>query len=115
MEITISKLFEHDGNKENMSIPSSFTKEANVPILEKAKKTLPIVKKRFRRPLQDITHLFINSQPLVQLSSAAFLTESFLSPVAAAATNCRKRKADGDDEIDSTKKNASKILRKEFR
>ncbi|KAL3509239.1 hypothetical protein ACH5RR_028640 [Cinchona calisaya] len=119
MEATVSHIEEHDDDKENYNIiiPFVSTKEiSNAPILEKAKIAVPIVNRRFRRPLQDITHLFITTNslpPLLQLSDLGFY-----SPLNStlAAVNSRKRKiSDGNEFDDSVMKTASKILRKEFR
>ncbi|GFS34759.1 hypothetical protein Acr_00g0035810 [Actinidia rufa] len=67
-------------------------------------------KRRLRRPLRDITHLF--NSPIQ--SASAPITQLHLSfPVPALASNLRKRKA--TDEIDSTQLANSKSLRKNFR
>ncbi|KAH7861956.1 hypothetical protein Vadar_033014 [Vaccinium darrowii] len=67
-------------------------------------------KRRLRKPLRDITHLF-NSQ--TQSDSARDTDFQLLSPVPELALNLRKRKA--IDEIDSAHQLKSKSLRIHFR
>ena len=102
---------EHD-NKEN--IPPSSVVEPN-PVLQESKlSSIGIkVKRRFRRPLRDITNLFIVGQS-AQSGSAAFSDCGLHSLSSSAALICRKRKA-ADDDIDLKQNTCSKILRKEFR
>ncbi|KAG5545159.1 hypothetical protein RHGRI_017586 [Rhododendron griersonianum] len=67
-------------------------------------------KRRLRRPLRDITHLF-NSQ--IQSNLAQDTGFQLPSPVPAPALNFRKRKA--IDDIDSMHQMNSKSLRMNFR
>ncbi|GAA0157250.1 hypothetical protein LIER_14557 [Lithospermum erythrorhizon] len=100
MEVVVSH-FEHD-NKEN--IPPFSSKNMKQEQVKGQSSAACIVKRKFRRPLRDITHLF--NQPNLQ-NPAAF-TDIQLN-----LTSLRKRKA--ADEVDSMHKSCSKILRKEFR
>ncbi|GAV75989.1 hypothetical protein CFOL_v3_19465, partial [Cephalotus follicularis] len=92
-------------NKEN--IPPFSPKQANpVPVNAPSFKKIPTCKRRFRKPLADITNLFNNS---VSSSSTQESISLLLSspPVSVCAPNARKRKAVGSS--------SSKSLRMGFR
>ncbi|CAI9089269.1 OLC1v1023816C1 [Oldenlandia corymbosa var. corymbosa] len=120
MEAIVLKV-ELDDNKENINpLPStqfSSNKVTNggFPLLEMPKSKNPIAdRKPIRRPLQDITHLFVDSRaPVLRFSSPSGCRfQSSAIPVA----ECRKRKlADAGVGFDSMRKNAGKILRTGFR
>ncbi|GAA0145358.1 hypothetical protein LIER_42855 [Lithospermum erythrorhizon] len=99
--LLLSCNMEHD-NKENIP-PFSTMKMMQKQIKGQSSATC-ILKRRFRRPLRDITHLFNhqNSAALIEFQS------NFSSGI-----NMKKRKA--AEEVDSIHKSCSKILRKEFR
>lgn len=102
-----------EDNKEN--IPPSSVKEAD-PVLQESEFSCSDVKlkRRFRRPLRDITNLFFFDKPTQLMGSAessGFGLKSLPSSSSSSAL-CRKRKTTEDD-FDLKQK--SKILRKDFR
>ncbi|CAI9112544.1 OLC1v1013005C1 [Oldenlandia corymbosa var. corymbosa] len=85
----------------------------------KAKFSNPIVGRR-RWPLQDITQLFINvqsRQPPFRFNADGFCSGFQVQNSVLSVGHCRKRKRDAVNYygIDSTRKDAGKILRHGFR
>ncbi|RVW46769.1 hypothetical protein CK203_084500 [Vitis vinifera] len=95
------------GNKEN--IPPFSSKQTH-PVLGITPSSTKTFRRRFRKPLADITNLF-NSSPQ---SASASHSGSHLPPsVSVCAPNSRKRKAVGD--TDSMQCTLFKTLRRDFR
>ncbi|CAK9133279.1 unnamed protein product [Ilex paraguariensis] len=100
-------LCKHD-NKENMNI-LPFTAKQIDPVPSNLQSSSNNVKKRFRRPLRDITHLF---KPPFPSTSAPFTDFQLSSAVSGRTLDCRKRKAANDN--DSMQESRSKLLRMGF-
>ncbi|OIT21318.1 hypothetical protein A4A49_34624 [Nicotiana attenuata] len=106
--LDIISLCETDSNKENIPPCSAEKVSSDCSKLKSCKRN---VKRSFRRPLTDITHLF-NSP--VQPSSIAFRRFQRSVSISNKVIVCGKRKA-ADENIDSVQKYNSKILRRDFR
>ncbi|KAF7141955.1 hypothetical protein RHSIM_Rhsim06G0133600 [Rhododendron simsii] len=106
MEVTFSSC-QHN-NKENIPPFAQNQIHPAPPVVQTC--SAKNAKRRLRRPLRDITHLF-DSQ--IQSDSARETGFQLPSPVSAPALNFRKRKA--IDDIDSMHQMNSKSLRMNFR
>ncbi|KAK4342298.1 hypothetical protein RND71_038114 [Anisodus tanguticus] len=108
MEVLAITEFPSDCNKEN--IPPSYS-EKFPPHSLKLKFCSRNVKRKFRRPLRDITHLFnspvkLNSAVFTRLQGSVYLSSQAI---------VRGKRRVVDENIDSLQKHSSKILRRDFR
>ncbi|KAM7498018.1 hypothetical protein LguiA_022432 [Lonicera macranthoides] len=104
-------LCEND-NKENF--PPIFSSILTNPSPSIPQSSIKSAKRRFRKPLRDITNLFNSQNSTVSASLFTQLQQpKSFDKDSASGFNSRKRKA--VEEIDSSDIAASKLLRKHFR
>ncbi|KAM7503359.1 hypothetical protein LguiB_002263 [Lonicera macranthoides] len=106
----VNSLCENGNDKENN--PPFFSSFRTNPVPSIPQSSIKIVKRRFRKPLRDITNLF-NSPISASLFTQLQLPNCSDSDLAS-GFNYRKRKA-VEEIIDSTDKAVTKSLRKLFR
>ncbi|VFQ84108.1 unnamed protein product [Cuscuta campestris] len=114
MELVLAAIVDEHENKENFPPRSAekFVPRQSKDIVFKKKK------KNARKPLRDITHLFVNAPTAGPISDSQF-NFRLLLPHPDASSNARsKRNASHEDEIrihHSLRQNPAMVLRKHFR
>lgn len=111
MEVLAVTELLHVCNKENIP-PSSVEKVMNPNCLE-VKCCTRNRKRKFRRPLRDITK-FLNLPVQFTASSVAFTIFQIFDSLSYQGIVNRKRKS-ADENVDSVQKHCSKMLRRDFR
>lgn len=81
-------------NKENINIPPFYPEQRSTPTLLLKSPLLPCKKRRIRKPLEDITHLF--NQPVHSVSAPDNRIHPSSSSSSVCKSKCGKRRAEGD-------------------
>ncbi|KAM3301908.1 hypothetical protein P3S67_016410 [Capsicum chacoense] len=111
MEVLAITELLHECKTENIP-PSSVEKVMNPNCLE-VKCCTRNMKRKFRRPLRDITNFF-NSSVELSAPSVAFTRFQRFDSLSYQGIVNRKRKS-ADENVDSVQKHCSKMLRRDFR